>query len=181
MSTKKLEVANKKIKSKPVQSIWKTCGSNSYITNSTANLEFQLPEFTSTRKVKWHFFEIRSSKSLNGYDCIIGRHLLKSLNIITNFDEGILQWDSVKVPMKDYEHIRGMLEGELNTLYTDLLESEHVQNMNARTNRILDAEYNKADIDKYLKEYCRLTPEERESLRKLLNKFETLFDGTLGK
>ena len=45
--------------------------------------------------------------------------------------------------MKDYDKVRSKMEGELNTLYTDLPESEHVKDMNARTNRILDADYKK--------------------------------------
>ena len=85
MATGKLKVTPTKIKSKTVQSIWKTCGSSSYLTNSTAKLDFKLPEFTNTRMVLWNFYEAKSAKSLNGYDCIIGRDLLKKLNIIINF------------------------------------------------------------------------------------------------
>ena len=40
MATGKLKVEQTKIKSKTVQSIWKTCGSSLYLTNSTAKLEF---------------------------------------------------------------------------------------------------------------------------------------------
>ena len=53
--------------------------------------------------------------------------------------------------------------------------------MNARTYCILDADYQKVDIDEYLKEHQKLKPKERESLRKLLRKYENLFDGSLGK
>ena len=64
-----------------------------------------------------------------------------------------MQWDHIKVPMKDYEHICGLLAGEVNTLYTDLPESDHIKDMNKRTNRILDANYEKANIDTYMEEY----------------------------
>ena len=38
----KIEKSKTKIESKKVQSIWKTCGSSSYLTSSTSKLEFQL-------------------------------------------------------------------------------------------------------------------------------------------
>ena len=53
--------------------------------------------------------------------------------------------------------------------------------MNARTNRILDASYKKADIEAYMAEYLKLDSNQRDSLTKLLRKYEILFDGTLGK
>ena len=69
----------------------------------------------------------------------------------------------------------------MNTLYTDLTESKHIKDMNARTNDILDANYSKADIKAYMVEYSQLDSEHRNSLTKLLRKYEILFDGTLGK
>ena len=45
--------------------------------------------------------------------------------------------------MKDYKKVRSKMEGELNTLYTNLPESEHVKDMNVHTNHILDADYKK--------------------------------------
>ena len=83
--------------------------------------------------------------------------------------------------MKDYEHVRSLLAGEVNILYTHLPEAEHIKDMNKRTNRILDANYEKANIDAYMQEYNKLNEKERLSLRSLLKKYENLFDGTLGK
>ena len=181
IATNKIKVAVNKTKPRKVKNIWSTCGSSNYTTSTKSIIEFQLPEFTTTRKVKWEFFHTTSSKTLNGYDCIIGRDLLKELKINIRFEEGIIQWDHVKVPMKDYEHVRSVLAGEVNTLYTDLPESDHIKDMNQRTNRILDANYEKADIDAYMQEYNKLNEKERLSLRSLLKKYENLFDGTLGK
>ena len=75
--------------------------------------------------------------------------------------------------MRDYKNVRSMMKAELNTLYTDLPEPAHVSDMNTRTNCILDADNQKAYIDEYLKEYQKLKPEERESLRKLLKNMRT--------
>ena len=83
--------------------------------------------------------------------------------------------------MKDSDNVCSMMEGELNTLYMDLPEPEHANDINTCTNCILDVDYKKADVDKYPKDYERLPPEERQSLRKLLKKYEALLDRTLKK
>ena len=67
--------------------------------------------------------------------------------------------------MKDYNSVRDLLHGEVNTLFTDLPESTHIDNMNKRTTRILDAKYEKVDINKYLCEYEHLSSDNRTSLR----------------
>ena len=47
-----------------------------------------------------------------------------------------------------------------------------------RIKRILDATYEKADLEKITSECQHLNVEERESLLTLLTKYEPLFDGT---
>ena len=49
-----------------------------------------------------------------------------------------------------------------------------------RIKRILDATYEKADLEKITAECQHLNVERRESLLTLLTKYESLFDGTLG-
>ena len=72
ISMKDINVETIGTKSTTVKSIWKTCGSSTCLTESKTKLDFKLPEFTSTRKVTWDFYGTKDSKSLNGYDCIIG-------------------------------------------------------------------------------------------------------------
>ena len=49
-----------------------------------------------------------------------------------------------------------------------------------RIKRILDAMYEKAELEKITSECQHLNIEERKSLLTLLTKYESLFDGTLG-
>ena len=49
-----------------------------------------------------------------------------------------------------------------------------------RIKRILDATYEKADLEKITSECQHLKVEERKSLLTLLTKYESLFNGTLG-
>ena len=48
--------------------------------------------------------------------------------------------------------------------------------------RILDVKYKKADLNEVMNKQCQkhLTATEHHALLQLLNKFEDLFDGTLG-
>ena len=55
-----------------------------------------------------------------------------------------------------------------------------VQESTDRIKRILDATYEKADLERITAECQHLNIEERESLLMLLTKYESLFDGTLG-
>ena len=50
----------------------------------------------------------------------------------------------------------------------------------ARIQRIIDLKYSPQDIDAIVAECVHLTQQERDGLKKLLFKFEPLFDGTLG-
>ena len=50
-----------------------------------------------------------------------------------------------------------------------------------RFKRILDAKYEKADLEKIVDESTHLPNTEREKLLAVLQKYEVLFDGTLGQ
>ena len=56
-----------------------------------------------------------------------------------------------------------------------------VAEMSDRVKEILDAKYEKADLDQIASEQDHLDSDERAKLRMLLGKYEDLFDGTLGK
>ena len=60
-------------------------------------------------------------------------------------------------------------------------EPELVQESTYQANRILDANYEKANLANIVKEQCNhLTKEEKNALLRLLLSYEDLFDGTLG-
>ena len=50
----------------------------------------------------------------------------------------------------------------------------------AQATEILDTDYKKADISEIVTEYLHLNSEEKQLLKSLLYKYESLFDGTLG-
>ena len=76
--------------------------------------------FRPVKKVTWQFYETNSPKYLNGYDCVIGRDMMKTIGLDLLFSEGVMTWDDVRVPMKDFNAIKKTTKREANVLCTDL-------------------------------------------------------------
>jgi hypothetical protein len=83
-----------------------------------------------------------------------------------------VEWDDLEIPMKDTD--------------ADIHESYHVgegdveNDAMERIKGILDAKYEPADLRAVSKEAIHLEEEEQEKLYQLLDRYEDLFDGTLG-
>ena len=60
-------------------------------------------------------------------------------------------------------------------------DPSNVEEASDRMKRILDAKYEKANLNLLVKEATYLNKCEQDTLLKLLKKYESLFDGTLGK
>jgi hypothetical protein len=60
-------------------------------------------------------------------------------------------------------------------------DSEAIVDSVDHMKKILEAKYKPADIGKLCRESTHLTAKEKESLFQLLHRFETLFDGSLGR
>ena len=61
----------------------------------------------------------------------------------------------------------------------EVYELEHIRTATKKLRAILDAKYEKADLDKVMETQCQhLTKIQRNDLLELLQKFEELFDGT---
>jgi transposase InsO family protein len=139
-------------------------------TNHRANVTFMLPEFSDTKTVQWamHVFQ----NDIN-YDIIIGRDLLVEMGMIIDFNEKHIMWNDVAVPMRrSNANIK-------RDFY--IQESEAIKAAEKRIERILDAKYEPADLDKIVEESSHLDDQEKLQLREVLEEYKTLFDGTLGK
>jgi hypothetical protein len=61
------------------------------------------------------------------------------------------------------------------------MEPQSTQDATKRVTRILDAKYQKADLQAIVKDKCKhLSANQQKKLLQLLTKYESLFDGTLG-
>ena len=103
---------------------------------------------------------------------IIGTDLMSELGLKLNFQDACVEWEDASMPFEDRD-------ATFETAF-------HVEDIGSvresmdRIKRILDATYEKADLEKITSECQHLNIEERESLLTLLTKYESLFDGTLG-
>jgi len=84
----------------------------------------------------------------------------------------IIEWDGAEMPFKD---------GDASTKEACYAaDSNPVEDAVHRVKRILDAKYEKADIEKICEEQAELDERQRAQLAVLLCKYEALFDGQLG-
>ena len=115
---------------------------------------------------------------------IIGRDLMKEIKCVLDFGAERVTFNSGpfegrSAPMKDLSEFLALnIHDESN--YFEYLESEIVKDATTRMRRILDAKYEKPDLDKVTEACTHLTQEERQTLNKLLRKHEYLFEGKLG-
>ena len=146
-------------------------------------LTITLDEFGGSTRIK-HLFDLDENEEGIGYDMIIGRDLLNELNIDVRFSDGTIKWEDQLVPMKDFQ---GIWKGdhpsrkELKSIILRSNEPKSTSEATSRVIKILDSKYEKADLDKIVNESQGLDDVQKPMLLKLLRKYESLFDGTLGR
>ena len=79
------------------------------------------------------------------------RLIYQSISMKLDFETG------VTVPMRGFWDEKKT--NEYNIIYTDIPESTAISEMNNRTNRILDAKYEKTNIDQYVQECIEYRPQ----------------------
>ena len=154
---------------------WSTKAGN-FQTTHKCKIEFTLPEFHPGREIEWNVY-VDESPPLK-YDMIIGRDLLMHLGIDLIFSKAEIHWDNASIPMKSIDSIS---DANIDALEHEILFSHDPDTIGAdRIQSIIDAKYTKTDLTQVVKTCKDLTASEQLELLKLLNKFEDLFDGTLG-
>jgi Zn-dependent M32 family carboxypeptidase len=117
--------------------------------------------------------EVTYNPRLGAYAMILGCDILTGLGIKIDFGNNILEWDSIVITMKDAgENIKEALS---------LHEPKAVVQASDRLKSILDANYEKADLEEVAKEAVHLKESQQQQLHALLKEFPKLFDGALGK
>ena len=113
------------------------------------------------------------------YDLIIGVETMTKMGVILDFQNKMLVIDKSIQPMKSLESLKDT--NLLNNFHRDHLEPDSTRDSTKRTVEILDASYENANLAEFLDKTCgHLSSIQRNSMLKLLTKYEELFDGTLG-
>ncbi len=154
--------------------------------------------FQTTRKaeIELNFFEYSNSKrylaapdiieykKINRpqYDIILGVKTMKEYCIILAFKDKMITVDEVKLPMRNINYLQGSSTIRVLRLNHSLaMEPQSTQDATKCVTRILDAKYQKADLQSIVKDKCKhLSTDQQKKLLQLLIKYESLFDGTLG-
>ena len=148
--------------------VWTTPG-GAMKTTSKVKSQFMIPELHDNRLIDWTF---HVTKSLGSYDMIIGRDIMEELGIDLRFSDLTVNWDGHSCPFKDGD-------ATLEDSYF-VADPTSIADATDRLKGILDAKYEKADLEEIVKEAEYLSSDEQQKLLRLLQRYETLFDGTLG-
>jgi hypothetical protein len=160
---------------------------------NTSNGRFQT---TQKAKIELNFFEYSNSKrylaapdiveykKINRpqYDIILGVKTMKEYGIILDFKDKMIMVDKVKLPMRNINHLQGSSTIRALKLNHSLaMEPQRTQDATKCVTQILDAKYQKADLQSIVKDKCKhLSADQQKKLLQLLKKYKLLFDGTLG-
>jgi hypothetical protein len=112
---------------------------------------------------------------------IVGRDLMSQLGIILDFDGQTMTWDESTIKMKEYQDLFD-INSPINEFYwhEESYESQALNDASSCLKKILDTKYEPADLDKIARNYDYLTDDEQTQLLSLLQKYQHLFDGSLG-
>ena len=126
-------------KSKPVSF---NTPATSFKTTKKTKVVFTLPEFSETRQITGDFHVLPEDSKLP-YDFIIRRDLMRALKINVLYSEGVINWDNLRLPMQE---VKSKLI-DFNAIIEDASESEAVKQQTTRLTKILDAKYEKPNLE----------------------------------
>ena len=159
---------------------WKT-SNGTFKTTKVGNLEMKFPSFSESKlfTLKPDIVDVPVEMNKPVYDLIIGVESMTKMGVIMDFAEMQITIDHVSQPMRT---LKSLLDSKaLNNFHRDHLEPTATKEETKRTVEILDAKYEKANLAEIVSEYCaHLSSQQRAKMLLLLNKYEELFDGTLG-
>ena len=113
------------------------------------------------------------STVIPGYDMIIGRDLMQHMKLDVMFSTSTLVWfENGEIPLKP--------ASATAQTHFYINDPEDIMSEADRMSSILDAKYEKANLDEVAKKTPHLSIKEKGKLKKLLSKYEELFDGTIG-
>jgi hypothetical protein len=104
---------------------------------------------------------------------------MHSLGINLLFDTAEMSWDNAKIHMQHPEMLK---DNWVDALEQEILYAHDPDTTDAeRIQGIIESKYTPADLSKIVEECKHLEKAERRQLLHLLQKYEVLFDGSLGK
>ena len=140
----------------------------------------RLPAFDKNRIIDQHEFLVFDAQCK--YDIILGGDFLKKIGMNLKYDNLEVEWLGNTIPMQTMDN-SNMVAAHVETYLSQMEVDELGFDLDSYlTAPIMDAKYEKLNIDKVVKEHCsHLNPKQQADLHEVLSRHTKLFDGTLGK
>jgi hypothetical protein len=108
------------------------------------------------------------------YDLILGVKTMKKYGIILDFKDKMMTVDQVKLAMQNINYLQGFSTLRALKLNHSLaMEPQSTQDATKRVTRILDAKYQKLDLQAIVRDNCKhLSADQQKKLLQLLKKYE---------
>ena len=153
---------------------WST-KAGSFETTKIAIVPFTLFELQPDKLVTWEMHVDESDNLSSKKDIIIGRDLLSNLGIDLLFSSSEIHWENASALMRDPETLDDstMTKVENEVFGIDPTEEDIIQ-------RMTEEKYSPADLTEEVSKCENLNSQQRTQLLQLLQKYESLFDGSLG-
>ena len=133
-----------------------------------------MPEFDKNRQIEEQQALVFDAPCR--YDIIFGTDFLTKVSININYETGFMEWYECILPLRDPFTID-------KESYQDMGDAMHIQTEDellGGDRKILDAKYNKTDVNGVVQQQSHLTPSQKKDLLELLTKHSKLFSGKLG-
>jgi hypothetical protein len=149
---------------------WNTVA-GTFQTMVKTTVTFKLPTLHEAQTIET---EIHVTNSINNYHMIVGQDLLQELGIVLHFADQTIVWDHATMAMKNNQSLQS------NDIVAIESESPAAVKATERMKQILEAKYEQVDIKNVVAGCKHLSTTEQQQLFAVLNRFQSLFDGTLG-
>ena len=137
-----------------------------FSTSREAEITLKIPEINVMAYISAPF-HVTTTK--NNYNIIFGRDLLWELGIQLDFQNDLIAWKDINLPMKP-------MDCKMKTCFT-IQDSKNVRNAIKKIKKVLDDNYKIADLKKIVNNLKYFS---QSFIPKLLAKHEEMFDNALG-
>jgi hypothetical protein len=161
---------------------WNTLNGR-FQTKREAKIELNFVEYSNSKRYLVEPDIVEYNRNIKPqYGLILGVKTMKNYGIILDFKDNMITVDEVKLLMQSINYLQGSSTLRALKLNHSLaMEPHSTQDATTHVTQILDANYNKADLQSIVRDNCRhLSANQQKKLLQLLKTYELLFEGTLG-
>ena len=142
----------------------------------------RLPELDKNRIIHQHKALVFNSNIC--YDLILGADFLAKSGIDIKYSSGIVEWFERELPIRDpkcFDNHEYLAMAEALDMHREeeQLFGRDWYDPDCFATAILDAKYEKVNVDDVIDQLTQLSKSQRDHLRNVLRNFTKLFDGTL--